>query len=984
VLSLFQLRIQLNNNIDSEPNFHNENTAPNSSNILDNIIILDESKVDVANIKSFTMGDVDGDDIDELIAFKTSIKNNISSTMILLYENDRDNWILKNPPFYLELQGSVYLSKAANFNTDNRDAVITCNINGENNSLVYLLRFENLTGEIFPSLIYSCDNIIRDFEILPSGDDNATHILIITNNFNVSTHQLESCLNIVSLYGNGTISDDFLYSDRHSPWTLLSIGKYLPINGAPEFQILLFQTRTFQILDLNGSVIVGPILFDKERKPRDITAWDVENDGIDELVVLESENSGQDNGYINQLTIYSIYRDNVIVKTNFKLQSYEWLKALDTGHIDGSETEKLVILDSPGGSCRVLLALDDEATLFYFLGAIVAPAPIAVHSIVKWFYVTLTFYLDLNIDLILTKIISYESDDSKDRYYQLYSNLVAECEDDRITNCADIVLGIIFNYRITGDWGIGGFATRGTRFAAVYHDFGNIWVHEIGHLFDLGWTGSGPNGHCGHAVEVSMPLPPINDQPQYVLLPFPCVMNYVAGVHGFCDYCRDEVDPVHFENTRDYTFSSPSVSDYGAHHHNDAGYWSVSGTIPQGWSVMVYVDDTYQGDSLGAYSIPTSPGTHILKVETYDAGVNLVKSELFTEYIFPNRAPEANAGQDIVIYNGLTVHFNGLGSYDVDDDSLNYSWAFGDGSTGTGPTPTHVYFIPDVYSVVLTVSDGLDGADQDTLLVTVRNVVLVSIDDYDLNPHGGINAYFTVSTIDPELSFDTVEICVDGNCFYSLGSNFVTIYNLGMYTIVVTGYFADGESSMVSRAFEITAEVVESVLSNGIEKTEQIVLESDIDQWNHPGNNRKNVVVNKLDELNQLVSICNYLEAYDKLLHDLKPKLTGLKTDEHEQLWGSGVFNNPWVIDTQFQEEFRLRINAILDWLSKLINDDVENINDGTTNADSTSVEKRNRIGVIEPVPVQFAIICVFVLVVAIGFLKSHIKKRPGILPWTY
>ena len=53
-------------------------------------------------------------------------------------------------------------------------------------------------------------------------------------------------------------------------------------------------------------------------------------------------------------------------------------------------------------------------------------------------------------------------------------------------------------------------------------------------------------------------------------------------------------------------------------------------------------------------------------------------------------------------------------------------------------------------------------------------------------------------------------------------------------------------------------------------------------------------------------------EAYDKLLYDIKPKLTGLKTDENENLWGNGVFTNPWVNSLELQEILRVSCNEIL------------------------------------------------------------------------
>jgi len=69
-----------------------------------------------------------------------------------------------------------------------------------------------------------------------------------------------------------------------------------------------------------------------------------------------------------------------------------------------------------------------------------------------------------------------------------------------------------------------------------------------------------------------------------------------------------------------------------------------------------------------------------------------------------------------------------------------------------------------------------------------------------------------------------------------------------------------------------------------------------------------------------------YAEAYDKLLHDIKPKLTGLKTNEFEEPWGNGVFKNPWVNCEELQEMFKVECNQILSHLTILMNLQIEKI----------------------------------------------------------
>lgn len=91
--------------------------------------------------------------------------------------------------------------------------------------------------------------------------------------------------------------------------------------------------------------------------------------------------------------------------------------------------------------------------------------------------------------------------------------------------------------------------------------------------------------------------------------------------------------------------------------------------------------------------------------------------------IMTNRRPIALAGPDRSIVEGQPLAFNALSSSDPDHDPLTYLWNFGDGTTGTGPTPSHTYVNDGVYTATLTVSDGHTWSvpPQDSLIVTVAN-----------------------------------------------------------------------------------------------------------------------------------------------------------------------------------------------------------------------------------------------------------------------
>jgi len=50
--------------------------------------------------------------------------------------------------------------------------------------------------------------------------------------------------------------------------------------------------------------------------------------------------------------------------------------------------------------------------------------------------------------------------------------------------------------------------------------------------------------------------------------------------------------------------------------------------------------------------------------------------------------------------------FSSVGSSDPDGDPLAYTWNYGDGSTGTGATSSHVYASAGTFQVTLTIDDG--------------------------------------------------------------------------------------------------------------------------------------------------------------------------------------------------------------------------------------------------------------------------------------
>lgn len=70
-----------------------------------------------------------------------------------------------------------------------------------------------------------------------------------------------------------------------------------------------------------------------------------------------------------------------------------------------------------------------------------------------------------------------------------------------------------------------------------------------------------------------------------------------------------------------------------------------------------------------------------------------------------NKAPVADAGEDLKVCAGDTVLFSGGASHDPEGGLLKYRWDFGDGTGAEGLNPTRVFKKSGTYQITLTVED---------------------------------------------------------------------------------------------------------------------------------------------------------------------------------------------------------------------------------------------------------------------------------------
>jgi PKD repeat protein len=83
--------------------------------------------------------------------------------------------------------------------------------------------------------------------------------------------------------------------------------------------------------------------------------------------------------------------------------------------------------------------------------------------------------------------------------------------------------------------------------------------------------------------------------------------------------------------------------------------------------------------------------------------------------------PVANAGGPYSAIEGTPVAFDARASTDEGNDIVSYAWDFGDGTTGTGPTPAHTYALMGTYTASLRITDAEGAIDDATATVNVLN-----------------------------------------------------------------------------------------------------------------------------------------------------------------------------------------------------------------------------------------------------------------------
>jgi len=143
------------------------------------------------------------------------------------------------------------------------------------------------------------------------------------------------------------------------------------------------------------------------------------------------------------------------------------------------------------------------------------------------------------------------------------------------------------------------------------------------------------------------------------------------------------------------------------------------------------------------------------------------------------------------------ISFNGTASYDPDGTLVSYSWAFGDGATGTGSVVAHSYTLAKTYTVTLTVTDngGIIGSTTTQVTITDRPPV-VSFMPSPTTANTGQSITLSISAVDPDGTISTTRI--------DWGDNANQLYS-GAVSSATHSYNSTGSSTSKTFTIIITA-----------------------------------------------------------------------------------------------------------------------------------------------------------------------------------
>ncbi len=204
--------------------------------------------------------------------------------------------------------------------------------------------------------------------------------------------------------------------------------------------------------------------------------------------------------------------------------------------------------------------------------------------------------------------------------------------------------------------------------------------------------------------------------------------------------------------------NAPPVAAAGPDRHVAIGevitFDAGASTDPDGALVDYRWDfgDGAQGDGQVVEYAYRGSGTYPVTLTVRDNSGTATSTDSDQLTVLVNEPPVAEAGEDQLVTSS-EVSFDGTGTRDPDGAIASYEWDFGDGASGTGATPVHVYQKPGDYLVRLTVTDDSEtvrSSASDSLRVTVNAAPIADAGPDLVGAPGQELAFAAAGSLDPD------------------------------------------------------------------------------------------------------------------------------------------------------------------------------------------------------------------------------------------
>jgi hypothetical protein len=414
--------------------------------------------------------------------------------LIQIYHKIGKYWAQIFSPIHLNLAGYVRRVDVGNFDTDSAQEIVVGSwVHGELTHF-YLLNFDSIHKYFESKLIYELNAFISDLNIIQASGNTLDGVLILyIPNLDVADELLTTNVLRLTAQKNGKFVSTLIYSEKNIYWNLMSTGTYFSTKQDEE-QIVLHRYQSeinnidqsiMKIINVQGETITDQIVLNEHKNVADIIAWDIDNDGFEELSIMESNHVREQNVYVNEMTYYKINPQGISDYKKITLHSNQWLTQMKVGDLDRAGN-KLVILDPPAGVLPYLRAFDDEAYSFY--------ESVGYGTINARFDAFEEEYeLGLNIDTYRVADTHYTSSGS--RASSLFTDLKNKIESLNMRDTFNVeeVIGVIFDQKSWRDYFVYGIGSEPGKTAAVfggpsgvhYHPSWRTICHEVGHNYGL-------------------------------------------------------------------------------------------------------------------------------------------------------------------------------------------------------------------------------------------------------------------------------------------------------------------------------------------------------------------------------------------------------------------------------------------------------------------------------------------------------------------